>query len=349
MLQHASVFADGFDLAAITQICGSFDEYVTLDLVDSLVRKSLVTTRQSAGPRLYVAASGCMFLGRPEDGVGYAQAASVLHDDPGYQPFDIGWAGHREASAHFYAGRTDRFVEICTTLATRTGLARVAGPCGLAAVLLAVGRSGEAMAIADDALDAARALANPFWIAAAYFGCGAAFTETDPVRALDTFRLGLAYTRQHRLPFFESLIASATAGLEAVHGDLDQALTLPPTDRGWLRTAVSLFVGGSDLGSESTLYGDVETRRQRPYPDVCDRRFACCDRAGRNQERDMVDTGVVVFVVVGQRRTQEPVGPLLGEGSGFGEHDRHRREPDLSLGKPLCDNGGPDPVELEDC
>ena len=346
VLQHASVFADGFNLAAITQICRSFDEYVMLDLLDSLVRKSLVTAQQSPGgraryglletirqfaedqlaatgtisdvrdrharyyaeqaiahwdvwdgpgydtacdwveaefdnlragfrwandqadrktataiaahttmlavglqqfepvgwaeellptaiaakvaqlPRLHVAAGICMFMGRPDDGVGYAQAASVLQDDPRYQPFDIGWAAYREAFAQFYAGRPDRQVEICTTLATRTGLARVMGLCGLAMGLPNVGRSGEAMAIAEDALNAARAHANPYWIAFAYFGYGFAFTETDPARALDTFRLGLAYTRQHRLPRVEALIARDLAGLEAVHGDLNQALTL---------------------------------------------------------------------------------------------------------------------------
>ncbi len=49
VLQHASTFADGFDIAAITHLCERFDEYTMLDLVDSLVRKSLVTTPQSSG------------------------------------------------------------------------------------------------------------------------------------------------------------------------------------------------------------------------------------------------------------------------------------------------------------
>lgn len=43
VLHHCSVFADGFDLAAVTAVCERFDEYTVLDLVDSLVRKSLVT------------------------------------------------------------------------------------------------------------------------------------------------------------------------------------------------------------------------------------------------------------------------------------------------------------------
>ena len=49
---------------------------------------------------------------------------------------------------------------------------------------------------------------------------------TDPPRALDTFREGLAYTRQHRLPVWEAFIARDAAGLEAVHGNLDQGLDM---------------------------------------------------------------------------------------------------------------------------
>lgn len=57
--------------------------------------------------------------------------------------------------------------------------------------------------------------ANPSWIAYAYLGFGRAFTETDPARALDTLRVGLAYTREHPLPLWEAVIARDTAGLEA--------------------------------------------------------------------------------------------------------------------------------------
>jgi predicted ATPase len=43
VLQRCSVFAGGFDLAAATHVCERFDEYAVLDLLDSLVRKSLVS------------------------------------------------------------------------------------------------------------------------------------------------------------------------------------------------------------------------------------------------------------------------------------------------------------------
>ena len=48
VLQHCSVFAGGFDLAAaITVVVGeAWDEYAVLDLLDSLVRKSLVTAER---------------------------------------------------------------------------------------------------------------------------------------------------------------------------------------------------------------------------------------------------------------------------------------------------------------
>ena len=46
VLGCCSVFADGFELAAISAVYGSDDEYSMLDLMDSLVRKSLVTVNK---------------------------------------------------------------------------------------------------------------------------------------------------------------------------------------------------------------------------------------------------------------------------------------------------------------
>jgi tetratricopeptide (TPR) repeat protein len=177
-------------------------------------------------PRLYTAASCCTYIGRAEDAVRYAQAAVTLQDETGYQPFTGGWASFMEAQAHSYAGRVDQWLEICTLLANQTGAAHLAGLCGLMDVLPNLGRSGDAIALTDDLMTAARANANPFWIAYASYGCGRAYTESDSQRALDNFRDGLVYTRQHRLSLFEAAIAMSSAWLEAVHGDLDEALDL---------------------------------------------------------------------------------------------------------------------------
>ena len=55
VLNHVSVFAGGFDLAAAVAVVGqdSGDEYALLDVVDSLVRKSLVVVERVGGHARY--------------------------------------------------------------------------------------------------------------------------------------------------------------------------------------------------------------------------------------------------------------------------------------------------------
>ena len=49
LLRRCSVFAGGFDLAAACAVSGSDDEFTTLDLLDALVRKSLLVADRSSG------------------------------------------------------------------------------------------------------------------------------------------------------------------------------------------------------------------------------------------------------------------------------------------------------------
>ncbi len=345
VLECCSVFADGFELAAIAAVYESVDDYVMLDLMDSLVRKSLVTVDQVGGktrygmletirqfaenqlvttgtivavrdrhaeffasqttshwdiwdgprqresldwvaaelanlrasfrwttdqgdlpvattiaahaaimswpiqrfepvswaeeilpavvaadlpqlPRLYIAASLCLYSGRPDVGVAYAEAAARLELDARYDSFVDGWSGLLQALAHLFGGRINRRVEICTDLATRQGFARVVGLCGLTWALPAVGRADEAMVIADETIVVAREYGSPFWIGWALGGYGRAFAEAEPVRALEALRQGLDYAHQCRLPFWEANLAQDAARLEAVHGELDDALAL---------------------------------------------------------------------------------------------------------------------------
>jgi predicted ATPase len=345
VLGCCSVFADGFDLAAIAAVAGYDDEFTMLDLMDSLVGKSLVTTDQVGGrtrygaletirqfaadqlagtgaltdvrdrhcryfaeqllrhwevwdgpdqrtvldwadaefgnlraafrwaadsgdveratavaahaaiivwplqrfepvawaeeilpaavaadlpqlPRLYVAASLCLYTGRPDVGVAHAQAAAALEADGRHNPFIDGWSGLLEALAHLFGGRIERRVEISTEMAKRDGFARVVGLCGLTWALPAIGLSEEARRIADETLAAARDHGNPFWIGWALGGTGRAFAETAPNVALGALREGLAYAKEHRLPFWEANLAQDAARLEATHGEFDDALHL---------------------------------------------------------------------------------------------------------------------------
>ena len=54
LLCATAVFAGGFDLAAITEVWGQGDDLAVLDLVDSLVRKSLVVADNATGTGRYV-------------------------------------------------------------------------------------------------------------------------------------------------------------------------------------------------------------------------------------------------------------------------------------------------------
>ena len=49
LLNRCSVFAGGFDLAGACAVAGSDDEFATLDLLDALVRKSLLVADRSSG------------------------------------------------------------------------------------------------------------------------------------------------------------------------------------------------------------------------------------------------------------------------------------------------------------
>ena len=127
---------------------------------------------------------------------------------------------------HYYAGRTERYMEVCAGMTAQPGLAHVLGLSATLYALAPVGRPAEAMAIAEDTVAAARAYGNPYWIAWALTGYGRAFAQADPARALDAFRQGLAFAREHRLPHREGIIGREAAGLEAVHGEIEQALAL---------------------------------------------------------------------------------------------------------------------------
>jgi hypothetical protein len=123
-------------------------------------------------PRLYTAASFCMYTGRPEAAVGYTQTALALVADARYDGFDPAWTSYRGGVAYLLTGRLDRYMQICADLAAQPGPAHALGQCGLLLALSIVGRDEEARAIAEDTLAAARAHANPWCIGLALDASG---------------------------------------------------------------------------------------------------------------------------------------------------------------------------------
>ena len=179
-------------------------------------------------PRLYTAAGLCMFTGHAEAALGYVTTARAMAAEERYEPFGAEWALTFEGLAYAFNGEVDRWVEIGTDLAAQPGLAH-AGLCALTWALPIAGRHPEAQAIADDTLSAARTHGGPFWVAWALAGYGRTFATTDPVRALEASRDATNYAQEHRVPFFEALIAREAAALEAVHGQLEQGLAMYDT------------------------------------------------------------------------------------------------------------------------
>gem|GEM_PF-2432475 len=209
-------------------------------------------------PRLYTAASLCSYVGRHKEALSYAQTAAQLQTQQRYEPFDPAWVGFREAVAQLDAGRPDRYLEICAGLADHEGLSHVVGMCGLVAFLPSAGKAATAMAIADDALAAAYQHANPYWVAFAHVGYGRAFAESDPRRALDKLREGLAYSRQHPIPYWEAVFAREAGGLEAVHGDPTEALDLLNTSLDSFHQAGNTATLAWTLASLAVLFERID-------------------------------------------------------------------------------------------
>ena len=201
-------------------------------------------------PRVSMAASVCGLTGRPAAAVGYAETATSLGGDPRYDPFEAGWSLAWEAIGHRYAGRLDRWLEICDDLLEQDGLAHLIGLIFSTAVLPGVGRSEEARALGDEGVTAARARGNPFWIAFALEARARAYADLDPGRAMDAMDEVLDYTREHRLLFFEANTLREIAALEARLGDPEQALEL-------FDSAVASFHRAGNHGSVATTLAQI--------------------------------------------------------------------------------------------
>ncbi len=336
LLERCSVFAGGFDLESACAVMGSDDDFATLDLLDALVRKSLLVADRSSGrtrfsmletirqfaeeqlvaggeatevrtaharyfaghetdimalwdsprqkeaytwftvelanlrtafrwaadhgdldvaaaiatyagllgymvenyepiawvedlieaaravdhPRLaalYVMASLCWMAGRIEAAVRYSEAGQMLLGSGLNEPF----SGFETIPFGVYLaiGRPERAVELgrAELASGRDTNALTRASLGLA--LMLAGCSDEAMAAATGLIDAAEATNNPFVLSYALFTYGITYRHTDPVRALEAVRRGMAIAQASGNRANETHLATNLARLEAEHGD----------------------------------------------------------------------------------------------------------------------------------
>lgn len=111
LLERCSVFAGGFDLQSACAIGGfaAADDYIALDLLDALVRKSLIAVDRSAGRARYsILETIRQFAGERLAARGHAAEARNVHAQyfAGREADIIAlWHGPRQREAYSWFGR----------------------------------------------------------------------------------------------------------------------------------------------------------------------------------------------------------------------------------------------------
>lgn len=247
-------------------------------------------------PRLCTGAAWGCFTGSPGEAVAAAQAAAALEGDARYDACEPGLSGLIEALAHVYDGHLDRYLEVAGRVAALPGKPRGWGLSLLLDGLQASGRVEEALSLTHEAMLAARALGNPYFIAYAYWTSGSAHQHTEPARALALWREGLTYVHQHRVDFFLGFIARDAARLRLVDADPDDALIMFDAaidafqQAGnvaqltiTLASATALFERIGMLESAATLHAAIvrQPGSEQHVPDLGERADRLMDRLGR--------------------------------------------------------------------
>ena len=177
-------------------------------------------------PRLYAAAGYACFVGRAAAAAGNAHRATELERLPEYESCEPGYAAFIEALGEVYCGNLDRYLALTRHVAALPGTGRAYAVAAYLDGLQSAGEVDAAVALTDEAIAAARAVGNPYWIAYTLWIVGLAFSKTDPARALAVWDEGTAVVAEDRVRFFEGFMSRDAALLHTTHGRLDRALSL---------------------------------------------------------------------------------------------------------------------------
>ena len=167
---------------------------------------------------LYVTASLCYMLGRAEEAVQYADAGRAAIDSGEFDDVPLGQESVL-GGAYCLIGQPERAVEW-----GRKQLARHLDTHGITAgnlvlALVWAGHKDDAMTVANDLIESPEANRNPWTLSFALFCYGYAFSEADPVRALDALRRGLVIAQDSGSRYNITVLAAALSRLESEHGD----------------------------------------------------------------------------------------------------------------------------------
>jgi predicted ATPase/class 3 adenylate cyclase len=171
---------------------------------------------------LCVMASHCWVVGRIKDAVGYSDTGQAVVLRGRYAaPFGFeSWLG----GVFNMIGQAERTVEWCRGLLARGHDPFVLTRAALVVALMQAGSAADTMAAANELLDAAEGIVNPWALSWACLAFGMACCDTDPLRARDVLRKGLGVARDSGNRYSETHLANILGRLEAQHGDPLNAL-----------------------------------------------------------------------------------------------------------------------------
>jgi hypothetical protein len=154
--------------------------------------------------------------GRIEEAVRLSDAGQVIADgDHGHMPCGLeAWI----CNVYIATGQPERLVDWCRAQLAH-GRDNQFTRTSISLGLTMGGRADEAMAGANDLIDAAEATHNPLLLSYALFASGLAFRDADPNRARVDLRRSLAVAHDSGNRANEAHIASTLCRLEAAHGD----------------------------------------------------------------------------------------------------------------------------------
>jgi predicted ATPase/DNA-binding CsgD family transcriptional regulator len=214
------------DVAAHAALMGfSVELFETIGWAEALLEEAARADVRRL-PRLYAAAGYACFVGRAAAATANAHRATELESRPGYESCEPGYATFIEALGQVYCGNLARYVELTRDVAGLPGTSRAYGIAAHIDGLQSAGRVDEALELTEAAVEAARELGNPYWIAYTSWIVGLAWSKADPQRALETWDAAMAYIGEHEVRFFEGFMARDAALLHTSDGQLETALTL---------------------------------------------------------------------------------------------------------------------------
>jgi len=229
------------DAAAIATYAGPFGYLVGNCEPIAWAEELIEPARAVDHPRLaflYVQASLCWVVGRIEEAVGYADAGQTVIDSGGEVPFGI---EGRLGFVYAAIGQPERWVEWCRAQLARGRDTHALTRTQLVVALTTAGAGEEARDAAIGLIEAAEATHNPYALSLALFGYGSAFSDADPVRALEALRRGLVIAQDSGNRYVEANLETALSPLEAEHGG-------PPAALDHITLAIRNFYDSGNVG-----------------------------------------------------------------------------------------------------